>query len=71
GRGVGQAMSQATFAAARALGFSKLVISVRADNAAGQAFYARLGFQPCGRLSKQAFVDGRYVDELMYELFLT
>ncbi len=70
GRGVGHALSQATFAAARELGFSKLVISVRAENPAAQAFYTRLGFQPCGRLSKQAFVDGRYVDELLFELFL-
>ena len=70
GRGVGRAMSEATFAAARELGFNKLAISVRADNRAAQAFYARLGFQPCGRLSQQAFVDGRYVDELMYEFFL-
>jgi RimJ/RimL family protein N-acetyltransferase len=29
-----------------------------------------LGFKPCGRLSRKAFVDGRYVDELLYELFL-
>ena len=51
-------------------GFSKLVITVRADNPGAQAFYAGLGFQPCGRLARQAFVDGRYVDELLYELFL-
>ena len=54
----------------RAAGFSKLVITVRADNPEAQAFYAGLGFQPCGRLTRQAFVDGRYVDELLYELFL-
>jgi RimJ/RimL family protein N-acetyltransferase len=70
GRGVGRAMSQATFAAARELGFGKLVINVRADNAAAQAFYTRLGFELCGRLSAQAFADGRYVDELIYERFL-
>jgi len=70
GRGLGAAMSRATFAAARELGFSKLVITVRADNPGAQAFYGSLGFRPCGRLARQAFVDGRYVDELMYELFL-
>lgn len=70
GQGVGQAMSRATFAAARAAGFTKLVINVRADNPGAQAFYTALGFQPCGRLARQAFVDGRYVDELLYELFL-
>jgi dephospho-CoA kinase len=70
GQGIGRAMSQATFAAARELGFSKLVINVRADNAAAQAFYTQLGFHSCGRLSRQAFVDGRYVDELIYERFV-
>ncbi len=68
GHGIGRAMSQATFAAARRLGYRKLVINVRADNVAAQAFYMRLGFRPCGRLTAQAFVAGRYVDELIYEL---
>jgi dephospho-CoA kinase len=70
GCGVGRALSQATFTAARELGFGKFVINVRADNAAAQAFYTRLGFVSCGRLSQQAFVDGRFVDELIYERFL-
>jgi len=70
GRGLGAAMSRATFAAARELGFSKLVITVRADNPGAQAFYGAQGFKPCGRLTRQAFVDGRWVDELLYELFL-
>jgi dephospho-CoA kinase len=70
GHGIGQAMSRATFAAARAAGCTKLVIAVRADNLNAQAFYTALGFRPCGRLTRQAFVNGRYVDELLYELFL-
>ena len=45
GRGLGAAMSRATFAAARELGFSKLVITVRADNPGAQAFYTGLGLQ--------------------------
>ncbi len=70
GCGVGKALSRSTFAVGRELGFSKLVIQVRADNPGAQAFYASLGFRPCGRLTRQAFVDGRYVDELLYERFL-
>lgn len=70
GRGMGRALSAATWDAARARGFSKLVITVREDNPDAQAFYDALGFQQCGRLARQAFVDGRYVDELLYELFL-
>lgn len=70
GRGLGRALSAVTWAEARATGYSKLVITVRADNAEAQAFYTGLGFRPCGRLTRQAFVDGQYVDELLYELFL-
>jgi dephospho-CoA kinase len=70
GRGLGHALSAATWVEARAAGFSKLIIAVRADNSPAQAFYAGLGFQPCGRLTRQALVDGKYVDELLYELFL-
>lgn len=70
GRGVGRALSAATWEAALAAGFSKFVITVRDDNPDAQAFYCALGFQPCGRLTRQAFVDDRYVDELLYELFL-
>jgi len=69
-RGIGHALSAATWAEVRAAGFSKLVIAVRADNPQAQAFYTALGFQPCGRLTRQAFVDGKYVDELLYELFI-
>lgn len=71
GRGLGHALSQATWAEARAMGYTKIVITVRADNPEAQGFYTGLGFQPCGRLVRQAYVDGKYVDELLYELFLT
>jgi dephospho-CoA kinase len=70
GRGLGHALSGVTWGEARAAGFGKLVIAVREDNPQAQAFYAGLGFQPCGRLTRQAFVDGKFVDELLYELFL-
>ncbi len=70
GRGLGRALTEATWGYARATGFTKIVITVRADNPGAQSFYTRLGFQPCGRLARQAFVDGRYVDELLYEMFL-
>jgi L-amino acid N-acyltransferase YncA len=70
GRGLGHALSAVTWAEARAAGFNKLVIAVREDNPQAQAFYAGLGFQPCGRLTRQAFVDDKFVDELLYEIFL-
>ena len=52
------------------MGYSKIVIYVRADNPNAQAFYNGLGFRECGRLASQAYVDGHYVDEILYELFL-
>lgn len=70
GQGLGRAMSAFSFAEARKAGFEKVVISVRADNPAAQAFYTGLGFQPCGRLARQASFGGRYVDELLFELFI-
>ncbi len=70
GQGLGRRLAEANFATAGAAGFLKLVINVRADNEDAQSFYSALGFVPCGRLVRQAFVDGHYVDELLYERFL-
>jgi RimJ/RimL family protein N-acetyltransferase len=63
-------MSDATFAYCRGAGFGKVLISIRSGNRGAQAFYARLGFQPCGRLVGQVLMDGHYEDQLLYELFL-
>jgi ribosomal protein S18 acetylase RimI-like enzyme len=70
GRGVGRQLAAHTFAFARAAGYDKLVIFVRASNAGAQAFYTRLGFTPCGRLTRQVKIDGEYDDEVAMELFL-
>jgi L-amino acid N-acyltransferase YncA len=69
--GLGRRLSDATFAWLRTAGYLKAVIAVRADNTLAQAFYARLGFEPCGRLHRQALLNGVFVDELLFELFLT
>jgi len=69
GRGLGRAMLAVTLAHAREAGFKKLTIAVRSDNPLAIAFYVRHGFVPCGRLARQAFVAGRYVDELLFERF--
>jgi len=69
-KGVGRDLSDATFAFARAAGYRKIVIYVRASNGDAQAFYQRLGFVPCGRLSKQVVIDGVADDEVMMELHL-
>jgi ribosomal protein S18 acetylase RimI-like enzyme len=70
GTGLGRLMSDETFKRARAAGFTKMVVQVRADNPAAQSFYAALGFQPSGRLARQAQLADRLVDVLLFEMFL-
>lgn len=69
-KGVGRQLSDVTFAFARGAGYRKIVIYVRASNSDAQAFYQRLGFVACGRLSRQVIIDGVADDEVMMELHL-
>ena len=69
-RGVGRRLWSATTAFAADAGYRKLVIQVRGSNASAQAFYRRLGFQPCGRLSRQVIIDGIEDDEVLLECFI-
>ena len=70
GRGVGRQLWIATGSFARDAGYRKLVIQVRASNTTAQAFYRRLGFQDCGRLTRQVIIDGVEDDELLMECFV-
>ena len=69
GLGIGRQLWSATESFARVAGYRKLAIQVRASNNAAQAFYRRLGFQECGRLTRQVMIDGVEDDELLMELF--
>jgi ribosomal protein S18 acetylase RimI-like enzyme len=68
--GLGRQLWAATSSFARAAGYRKCVIQVRASNPAAQAFYRGLGFKQCGRLTRQVTIDGVDDDELLMELFL-
>jgi len=70
GRGVGRQLWNVTLAFAREARYRKLVIYVRGSNTNAQAFYRRLGFKDCGRLTRQVMIDGVEDDEVMMELFL-
>ena len=70
GRGLGRQLWSATRTFARDAGYRKLVIQVRASNSPAQRFYRRLGFQECGRLTRQVIIDGVEDDELLMEFFL-
>jgi GNAT superfamily N-acetyltransferase len=70
GRGVGRQLWTVTREFAKETGYRKLAIQVRGSNAAAQAFYRGLGFQECGRLTRQVVIDGIEDDEVLMELFL-
>ena len=69
GRGVGRQLWSETETFARAAGYQKLAIQVRASNTVAQAFYRRLGFRECGRLTRQVIIDGIEDDEVLMEYF--
>jgi L-amino acid N-acyltransferase YncA len=69
-RGVGHQLWAVTARFARAAGYRKLAIQVRASNAPAQAFYRRLGFEACGRLRQQVRINDVDDDALLMEMFL-
>jgi len=70
GRGIGRRLAEHTFGFARANGYEKVVIYVRAGNTGAQAFYRSLSFVAKGVLARQVKIDGQYEDEVFMELFL-
>jgi len=70
-KGIGRLLARHTLDFARAHGYEKIVVYVRASNVGAQAFYRSLGFVPRGVLARQVKIDGQYDDEVFMELFLT
>ncbi len=67
-RGIGRALMQAALQKAQAKGFTRIELTVRADNDVARALYARLGFVVEG-LHRRAFVvDGVPADSLAMAL---
>lgn len=69
-RGIGRRLAAHTLEFARASGYEKIVIYVRADNTGAQAFYRSLGFVLKGVLERHVKIDGQYEDEFFMELLL-
>jgi len=63
-RGVGSALFTATRARAAALGLAAINATIRADNAGGLAFYAKLGFHDHSVTPAVPLKDGTLVDRL-------
>lgn len=70
GCGLGQALWQRSLDFARGAGYTKIVIQVRGTNLRAQAFYARLGFRECGRLTRQVRIGDEWDDEVLMEYFV-
>jgi RimJ/RimL family protein N-acetyltransferase len=68
GRGMGRRLLGKTLEAARALGLSRIELTVREDNAGAIALYQRIGFVAEG-VQRNAFkVDGQYQNLVMMAL---
>ena len=66
-QGIASRLFEATFAAARRMGYEKAFTFVRADNPAALETYLRHGFRVIGTAARHAKIDGRYIDETVIE----
>ena len=69
-QGIGHRLAEHVLDFARASGYEKIVVYVRAGNAGARAFYRGLGFVLKGVLARQVRIDGQYEDEVFMEFFL-
>ncbi len=70
GRGVGRFLLEGLIAAAREIGFHKMVLSAFPWNGAGMALYRRAGFREVGIFKEMGQLDGRWVDTVIMEKLL-
>lgn len=70
GSGVGGALLTALIAAARRLGYHKLVLAAFPFNEAGMRLYRRHDFREVGIYHEQGVLDGHWVDTIVMELLL-
>jgi ribosomal protein S18 acetylase RimI-like enzyme len=69
-KGIAFQLAEHTLDFARANGYEKLIIYVRAGNHGAQSFYRSLGFVAKGVLERQVKIDDQYEDEVFLELLL-
>jgi putative acetyltransferase len=67
-RGLGRRLMQAALAKGWTRGFTRIELTVRADNADAQALYERLGFAHEGTHRRAFCIDGVYFDSLAMAL---
>lgn len=69
-QGIARALFRATFAAARDLGYDKMLTYIRADNQPAVATYLSQGFRVVGTAARQVRLADRYIDALIVECLL-
>jgi L-amino acid N-acyltransferase YncA len=69
-RGIGRRLFCAMRRRALALGYRKVMATIRADNDAAVAFYRGLGFEHVGVARRHALIGGRYIDEVIAERWI-
>ena len=70
GKRVGRRLLERLIAAARELGYHKMVLAAFPFNESGIALYARMGFAKVGVYREQGLLDGRWVDTIIMEKLL-
>ncbi|MES2667095.1 MAG: N-acetyltransferase family protein [Pseudomonadota bacterium] len=70
GKGVGRLLMTAIEDHARARGAHQMIAGVSGENAAGQAFHARLGYAPVATIPQAGHKFGRYIDLVLMQKFL-
>lgn len=70
GIGVGSAMMETLIALAKEQGAKTIELGVYADNLRAQALYKKFGFVEVGRHKNRFFVNEKYHDEIMMDLYL-
>lgn len=71
GRGFGRALMQSLESRARDAGAHSLFAGVSAENPAGLAFHAKIGFAEVARLQQVGYKFGRYMDLVLMQKFLS
>ena len=68
--GIGTTLFEATRAEALKRGYEKIFTYVRADNINGLNYYRKMGFGVVGNATKQVKINGKYIDEIIIEMFI-
>jgi L-amino acid N-acyltransferase len=67
GRGIGRALMTAILDHAGSAGFGTMIAAVSAENAAGRAFHAALGFTEVGHVPSVGWKFGRWIDLILLQ----